>query len=812
MTHWRRCRTGWLLPILAVLVLGACSGGEAPPASEPEQPPAAETFSFFDLFPFEKGYTVYYEGNPDFQAVETVVNVEQVFKEKREEVLHMEGREERIDGSDRSYVYRLLVTEDRVIWQRGETESVLLQAPLAEGASWETPWRAEGLGGFRARVEVEAVYDKAVSLIVKPADPAADGVPEAYEEILYLETEAGIASRTRSGFFDDGPGVETGRWIAKTSQIPESDFVSRYVAPPEALRPLFRRDNFHYEGLIDEERKNLSSNGFETDGDLYDAYKFFLEKLDGVDLRTVRTAAEAGVLYASRAEDPTPLVHAFKGYYEETVNANAFKEALVTTSDWQALYRYDQEENRAILMDPESVEAGIPRIKAEVFEENGVGICFAEGMPYLCPDPGFLREVFEGVETPKLGAYLDLVVWEYRHAPLVSDGGLRVGWDALAEQIRALERYAQAWEGSPTGFWAAAKARERFELYAVPNQFLPNTPKYKSGIVTPAVLESYRGYVDRYPESAYGEELQEILAFLYRHNGRYSLELETYLQARNHAPDIGDFVKTAIREQRLQLEDLRALYDDYGKISTWNPDTEVLATVEVDSAEALLDAVAPDTRIVLKAGSYILPYEYDAPHAVTRFGETLISGVDNLVIEGEGDIPVDLLSEAYGFVFRLENCSGIVLKNLRMGHLQEFCKAGVLKFEASSGLRVLNSILFGCGEWGLEARSVRDLVLDKSLVVDCASNALRLFDSEAVTISGTHFARNGINVVWMENVRQVVFYQVKAFQNDKAYYDRPDAVFEINGSEEILMENSFFTKKSGQELFAGDSAEAVLIK
>lgn len=804
------------LVLLAAAGLFGCGAPAETPASE--MPEAVEregvALSFFDLFALDKGYTRTYEGDGGYKAVEIVANVENLFEENRRTLLYIEGFEENSIGilaADSSYLKKIRVDEDRVEWIRGETVSVLLKRPLETGNAWETPWYVEGLGFFKARVSIKSVHDQAVSVAVTPAAPEEDQVPADFFQEIYMEKGEGIASETYAYAREEG-NMKFKKWIYKTSQIPPSDYVSRYVDPPASLRPFYLKDNYHYEALLDGQRKKLTGAVYGEDESILEDYGDFLLELGGADFRTIRVAALLAEAYMPLVQDPTPLMHAFRNYYESTIKANVVTDGFLDQPELQSIYEYDSQRNRQAIRDLSAIEPGITRIKASILAENGMGLGFTEGMPYFCPESLFMQRWFGQIESAKSRRYLEMAVWEQDNNPMASDGGMRIPWDALAEHLHDLSRYADAYPESPTGMWAEERAGELFEMYAVPDQFLPNTPKYLNGIVAPSLRESYEAFVSDHPESAYAEIIRDLLALLGKNNGMYSMELEDYLSGKGYDPDIGEFVESLMREQRLQLEDMQALYDDYGKISAQNPDSANMKTVMVSNMAEFLDALAPDTRVVLKAGSYVAPYEYDGPYAKTRYGETTLENVDNLVIEGEGEQVVNLLSEAYGYVFRLVGCENVTFKNIRMGHLQEFCKAGVLYFEDSGNLRILNAILFGSGEWGLETKNVRELVIDKTLIADCSSNALRFFDSREILVTGTNMARNGVNIVWMENVEEVTFSDVKSFQNDKSYYGRPDAVFEINGSIGILMENSFFNKKNNQEFFVGDSVQSVVVK
>lgn len=187
------------------------------------------------------------------------------------------------------------------------------------------------------------------------------------------------------------------------------------------------------------------------------------------------------------------------------------------------------------------------------------------------------------------------------------------------------------------------------------------------------------------------------------------------------------------------------------------------AEVHVSTADEFLDAIGPDTCIVLDtplldlstAGSYQEAekledgeffYEPGAEYYywVNNFdGPSLvITSVPNLTIRADGsDRKAHTVSATprYANVLTFENCNAITLSGFTAGHTKEpgYCMGGVIALRDCSNFLVDNCGLFGCGTIGVEATSVRDLQVVNSEIYECSFYGIRLDACETVAISGT---------------------------------------------------------------------------
>jgi len=175
------------------------------------------------------------------------------------------------------------------------------------------------------------------------------------------------------------------------------------------------------------------------------------------------------------------------------------------------------------------------------------------------------------------------------------------------------------------------------------------------------------------------------------------------------------------------------------------PPREVVTVATVD---ALINAIAPNTEIVLEAGTYNLSasesYAYSFGGEYFSWGqvydgyELILRDLDNFAIRGNG-MHVTLLETdpRYANVIRLENCSNVEIMDITMGHTRERgeCSGGVVSLWECTGIDLRDLGLYGCGVVGLNAESCADVQLRDSDIYECSGSAANLGNSQNVAIS-----------------------------------------------------------------------------
>ena len=178
---------------------------------------------------------------------------------------------------------------------------------------------------------------------------------------------------------------------------------------------------------------------------------------------------------------------------------------------------------------------------------------------------------------------------------------------------------------------------------------------------------------------------------------------------------------------------------------------EEAAVVQVSTVDALLDAIAPNTEIVLAPGEYNLTQakNYDRKggdwyhwESVYDGTELVITDLTNLTIRGESRETVTIVTEPrYANVLRFDAASGISLQNVTLGHTPEqgSCVGGVLLFNSCSDIEILESGLYGCGTRGVDLRSCTDVHVAMSDLYDCSEGCVAIDDSKSVLFEDCKF-------------------------------------------------------------------------
>jgi len=214
---------------------------------------------------------------------------------------------------------------------------------------------------------------------------------------------------------------------------------------------------------------------------------------------------------------------------------------------------------------------------------------------------------------------------------------------------------------------------------------------------------------------------------------------------------------------------------DEDMLDTWyNPPVETMPAGErtevvVSTVDELLAAIAPDTEIVLKDGTYDLSTardygtgwsdyyywseEFDGP-ALT------ISGVDNLVIRSEsGDVKKCTVSAVprYADVLKFKSCTNITVSGFTAGHTVEpgYCTGGVLYFEDSDNILVSRCGLYGCGILGVRAELCSAIAVTGCEIYECSYGGISMGNTSGIKIENCSFRDLGGDAISFYECRDV---------------------------------------------------------
>lgn len=180
-------------------------------------------------------------------------------------------------------------------------------------------------------------------------------------------------------------------------------------------------------------------------------------------------------------------------------------------------------------------------------------------------------------------------------------------------------------------------------------------------------------------------------------------------------------------------------------------------TVHVSTVDEFLNAIAPDTEIVVdaalldlsqaanygKSGGEYYRWEdpFDGP-------ELILHDLSNFTVRGSGQERTDVTISAvprYADVLTFENCANIYVANITAGHTQEpgYCMGGVLHYINSQSILVENCDLYGCGTMGVNGENALDIQVYNCYIHDCSVSGVEFTECRNVRVDSTEFANLG---------------------------------------------------------------------
>ena len=164
-------------------------------------------------------------------------------------------------------------------------------------------------------------------------------------------------------------------------------------------------------------------------------------------------------------------------------------------------------------------------------------------------------------------------------------------------------------------------------------------------------------------------------------------------------------------------------------------------TVTVTTAEELLEAIGPDTEILIGEGQMNLSTAlqnlwdqggsaWNAEHKYVQLQECydgvelVIQDAENLRIAGASENPADtelVIEPRYGAVLTFKNCRNVEMASLTMGHTQMGeCTGNVVNFSRCENALLQQLDLYGCGVYGLSAKDSGNFHVRESILRDCS--------------------------------------------------------------------------------------------
>lgn len=157
--------------------------------------------------------------------------------------------------------------------------------------------------------------------------------------------------------------------------------------------------------------------------------------------------------------------------------------------------------------------------------------------------------------------------------------------------------------------------------------------------------------------------------------------------------------------------------------------------------------------------------------------ELTISNIINTEISGGS-----LLAEPrYAWLANFEDCHQVALRRMTLGHVEAgYCMGGVIRFSNCTNVTIDCCDLFGCGTYGIELISCRNVEIVESTIRDCSYGGVILRDVSGIVFRNCKFIGNdGFDLIQITDAFEDVTFQKCTFEHNKGI----GSVFSIEGVE-----------------------------
>ena len=239
-------------------------------------------------------------------------------------------------------------------------------------------------------------------------------------------------------------------------------------------------------------------------------------------------------------------------------------------------------------------------------------------------------------------------------------------------------------------------------------------------------------------------------------------------------------------------------------------------TVTVSTIQELVQAIADNTKIILKKGVYDLndlkgKGNFGNKHIdVSMYDDgnkwMTINGVSYLRLEAEGGGEVEICIETpYDPVLSFHDCIDLEVEGLKCGHRVEpgTCGGSVISANNCSCISVKDCRLYGCGAYGLEAYDSNDITLTDTEIYECSYGITSLYNVYSVAFDNCSVHDNmEYSLIWTSGSGGVEFRDC-TFERNKVLNEN-DAFVYVNDSYGVAFRNCKFADNVYRRFSEGD--------
>lgn len=189
-----------------------------------------------------------------------------------------------------------------------------------------------------------------------------------------------------------------------------------------------------------------------------------------------------------------------------------------------------------------------------------------------------------------------------------------------------------------------------------------------------------------------------------------------------------------VEEMLLDTENRKWYRIDYDGVDGWIAEWFCYDYFEISTLEEFVTSLG--SHRMLKLTSDIANIDMilnDSDEQNDYLNDHRISGVSNLIIEGDLDEPIKFYTSETKTALTFEGCSNISIRGLNIGHDSGPCEGDVIRAVDTKDISIESSILFGCGFTGISS-SNSDVTVLNSKIWDCSDSAFNVDESSTLLV------------------------------------------------------------------------------
>jgi hypothetical protein len=772
----------FFLSAILILSLSGCQ------KEKPEPIGPLETLDLTQYFPSSTGFSWFYEGAYEYQAYETLIIIEQDVASGSKHFI-IEGARVDMSGGeagDMNYTLKYGVSKDQIIDASGISEILLLRNPIQIGQRWETPFFDQELGDYTAVAEIVTFNEGLITVKYSPKE--GSGLPKDLQETRTFEKDKGITQVSKKLCLNIQSDTLTdfNYALSKTFTNKPKELLLKHYSDNPLVAKLYKQSSRTYDTLENTEVQWQYIHRKESVDGLYLHYSQWLETLDREDIHSLILAKSALSRITVDRKDGDGFVRAYMTFANDIINASLFDLSMLYDLDYDIfddMVSWDDLTNQYALLPVTETSKSEVKLLRPLLKDAGLLVTFNEGYAYTILDGKHIIDSVRFNVSEAYGSYLDLLKFDYEKAPVYYEGNLVIGKDIYLEHIIQLDLWAKANKDMPEVAAIQENQSWSINMFLVPNYFYEDA-SFVGGFMSQAYIQVLEQALAKHKEDT--PILKLIKEALVKLSASDYLLTEDYLKwISTQGILYGDGLSDQDKEAAIQLQELKGLYSPYTASGRQQ-------AFEVSTVDELISAIGSDRKIILKSGALLLPYYGGAStdYAAVTEGILTIKNVSNLVIEGSGKTPSTLLSQNVGMAVRFDNVKQLTLNNMRIGHSLDYCTEASLDLKNCVDVVIANTIIFGCGEWGINIDGTQTVTILNSLISDCNTYAAKIMNSTGISFMNSIITRNGKNLFYLEDSNAILFDNTQLINNVNDTYTTDPALFALKNTVDITLKDS----------------------